>query len=340
MKIGVLALQGAFLEHIKVLDYLEIDAEEIRKKEQMSQVDGLIIPGGESTTIGKLLKKYGIWDPLKKRIEEGMPVFGTCAGMIVLGRDIVSGTPEQPSLGVLNITTERNAFGRQVFSFETRLDISILGEDPYPAVFIRAPIVKTMGEDVYDLAEYNEKVVAVREGNILATAFHPELTKDVRFHLYFIQMISEFLGEDITPAVEEPARLQEEKPSKEEEKTEEIQEKIEAEPEEVQGNTELVESEEETEKAEKENVSEAEEETHEVEIKEELDPEKAEEIEETGEVEETDNVDEEKEKSSVDDHKNEELPEDSSESGEVEADTEKEEKEKEEKEKEEKEKEE
>jgi 5'-phosphate synthase pdxT subunit len=191
MKIGVLALQGAFIEHIKMLRHLGVEAVEVRLPADLEGLDGLIIPGGESTTIGKLAEIYGLMEPLRQFALE-KPVWGTCAGMIFMAKDIGL---DQPLLGVMDIVVERNAFGRQVDSFETGLEVAALEEGlerPFPAVFIRAPRLVSAERGAQVIAALEDgTAVAAREGHWLATAFHPELTGDDRFHRYFLQMISE-----------------------------------------------------------------------------------------------------------------------------------------------------
>lgn len=190
MKIGVLALQGDFREHAQMLRDLGIDAVEVRLPRQLAEVDGLIIPGGESTTIGKLLTRFDLMEPLRGRIGEGMPVYGTCAGAIVLARDVVGRGVDQPVLGVLDATIHRNAFGRQVDSFEADLRVPAIGPDPFHAVFIRAPTIEKVGPGVEVIGRLEDgTIVAVRQGNLLATSFHPELTDDARFHEYFAQIV-------------------------------------------------------------------------------------------------------------------------------------------------------
>jgi len=185
--VGVLALQGAFIEHIKTLRELGMRAVEVRLPQQLDPLDALIIPGGESTTIGKLAVSYGLLEPLRRFAKE-KPVWGTCAGMIMLARDIGR---DQPLIGVMDITVQRNAFGRQVDSFETDLTIPPLGPEPFHAVFIRAPIVSRVADGVDVLATLdNGAIVAVRQGHWLATAFHPELTPDTRLHRYFLEQIA------------------------------------------------------------------------------------------------------------------------------------------------------
>ena len=189
LKIGVLAMQGAFIEHIKILQSLGVEAVDIRKKEQLKDIDGLIIPGGESTTIGKMINRYELLEPLKELGKSGFPIFGTCAGMIMLSKHIEDGMPGQPLLDLLDVVTVRNAYGRQVDSFEADLEAPFLGEEPFHAIFIRAPFISKVNNSVKILASFDDKIVAVEEGNLLATAFHPELTGDTRFHEYFLKII-------------------------------------------------------------------------------------------------------------------------------------------------------
>lgn len=187
MKVGVLALQGAFIEHKNVLTRLGVEPVEVRLPEHLEGLDGLILPGGESTTIGLLAQKWGLLEPLRALARSGRPIWGTCAGMILLAKEIVDGVPGQPVLGLMDITVRRNAFGRQVDSFEADLTVPVLGDPPFHAVFIRAPVIEQVGAGVDVLASLeNGTAVAVQQGNLLATAFHPELTADVRFHRYFL----------------------------------------------------------------------------------------------------------------------------------------------------------
>jgi 5'-phosphate synthase pdxT subunit len=187
MDVGVLALQGAFIEHEQTLHDLGVNAVEVRLPEQLEDVDALIIPGGESTTIGKLAVAYHLLEPLRRFAVE-KPVWGTCAGMIMLARDIGR---DQPLIGVMDIKVNRNAFGRQVDSFETDLEVPDLGAEPFHAVFIRAPLVTGVGSSVQVLARLpDDGIVAVRQGHWLATAFHPELTPDHRFHRYFLEHVA------------------------------------------------------------------------------------------------------------------------------------------------------
>ncbi len=183
--VGVLGLQGDFAEHLRTLREMGADAVDVRRPAQLDEVDALIIPGGESTTIGKLAERYDILPKLKERVAEGMPVWGTCAGAIFIAKD-VPGHPH-PIAGLMDISVERNAFGRQLDSFEADLEVKGMPGKPYHAVFIRAPKITPMGKDVETLATLADgTVVAARQGNLLATSFHPELTRDDRFHRYFL----------------------------------------------------------------------------------------------------------------------------------------------------------
>ncbi len=188
LTIGVLALQGDFAEHLKTLQQCGVQAREVRTAQQVQEVDGLILPGGESTTIIKLMQRYGLDEAIVQRASEGMPIFGTCAGLIVMAREI-EGYPHQPRLGLLDVAVARNAFGRQVDSFEVDLPVPKLGEPPVRAVFIRAPYVTRVGAGVEVLASLDGKVVLVQQRNLLGGAFHPELTDDLRVHRYFIDLV-------------------------------------------------------------------------------------------------------------------------------------------------------
>ena len=189
-RIGVLALQGDFAEHIQMLGLIGISAVDVRKVEQLSEIDGLIIPGGESTTIVKLLTRFDFIDGLRARVESGMALWGTCAGMIVIARDLADAYPTP--LDLLDIGVARNYFGRQVDSFEAELDIDGIEGDPVRAVFIRAPVVLDTGEGVEKLAVLDDgQAVAVKKGRVLATSFHPELTTDTRLHALFVQLAQE-----------------------------------------------------------------------------------------------------------------------------------------------------
>lgn len=189
--IGLLALQGAFREHGNAMRALGCDVSELRQKKHLAGIDAMIIPGSESTAIGKLLVDLDMLDTVREMIREGLPVYGSCAGLILLCKTIIGS--EQPRLGLLDAAVRRNAFGRQVDSFECNLPVPVLGDAPFPAVFIRAPLIESAGPEVDVLAEVEmggqNKPVAVRQGNILATSFHPELTDDMRFHRYFLDMI-------------------------------------------------------------------------------------------------------------------------------------------------------
>ena len=190
MKIGVLASQGAFAEHIATLKRLGVEAVPVRLPADLKGIDGLIIPGGESTAISKLLLAYKLSDEIRKLAKKGLPIWGTCAGMIMLA-DTLPGSTVEP-LGLIHISVKRNAFGRQKESFETDISIPALGKKPFHAVFIRAPAIDECGGNVEALARLDDgTVVAAREGNLLTTAFHPELTDDTRFHEYFLKMVEQ-----------------------------------------------------------------------------------------------------------------------------------------------------
>lgn len=188
MKIGILALQGAFVEHEKVLTKLGIESVELRNLEDFQQyrssLSGLILPGGESTTMGKLLRDQNMLLPIREAIQSGLPVFGTCAGLILLAKQITS--QEESHLATMDIVVERNAYGRQLGSFYTEADCKGVGK--IPMTFIRGPIISSVGEGVDVLAIVNDQIVAAQEKNMLATSFHPELTDDIRLHQYFINM--------------------------------------------------------------------------------------------------------------------------------------------------------
>lgn len=191
MRIGVLAAQGAFAEHIATLEKLQVAAIPVRLLQELKGLDGLIIPGGESTSISHLMLAYNLMSEIRKLAKNGFPVFGTCAGMILLARNISDADGITP-LGVMDLTVRRNAFGRQVDSFETELKIPALGEKPFPGIFIRAPLIEQAGSEVEILATLADgNIVAVRQGNLLAAAFHPELTGDSRFHQYFLDIVTD-----------------------------------------------------------------------------------------------------------------------------------------------------
>lgn len=186
MKVGVLALQGAFDAHARVLRALGADPREVRVPADLEDVDRLILPGGESTTMSMLLDSSQLRAPIAARVDERMPVFGTCAGLILLSGDIIDGRPDQVGFGVLDVDVRRNAFGRQVDSFEADLDVTGL-EEPFHGIFIRAPVVERVGDDVEVLADVDGKPVLVRQGHVLAAAFHPELSNDDRIHQMFLE---------------------------------------------------------------------------------------------------------------------------------------------------------
>lgn len=197
VKIGVLALQGAFIEHIQMLRRLGVEAVEVRKPAQLQDLDGLIIPGGESTTMGLVAERWGIVEPLRDWVKAKRPIWGTCAGMILLA-ERAEGQKQggQPLLGGLDVTVNRNYFGRQVDSFETELHVPRWGDESFHAIFIRAPAIIAVGPKVEQLAEVTTQtgetvIAAVRQQNILATAFHPELTHDLRWHALFVEMVRE-----------------------------------------------------------------------------------------------------------------------------------------------------
>jgi 5'-phosphate synthase pdxT subunit len=192
-RIGVLALQGDVREHLAALTAVGADAVRVRRAAELDHVDALVVPGGESTTIGKLLVTFDLLEPLQKRVRDGMPAFGSCAGMILLADRVLDGTADQVGVGGLDVTVRRNAFGRQVDSFEGDLDFAGLAE-PVHAVFIRAPWVEDLGPGVEPLARVTDgqaagRIVAVRQGTLLATSFHPELTGDSRIHELFVSMV-------------------------------------------------------------------------------------------------------------------------------------------------------
>lgn len=186
-KIGVLALQGAFKEHVEIIESLGHEAREVRKVDQLNNIDGIILPGGESTAIGKLLDASNLKEILQTKIKEGFPVWGTCAGMILLAKKIVG--YDIIHLPLMDIEVVRNGYGRQLSSFTVDKDIKGIDGGSLPLVFIRAPYIQKVGENVSILCEVDGKIVAAQENNILATSFHPELTEDFRMHQYFINMI-------------------------------------------------------------------------------------------------------------------------------------------------------
>jgi 5'-phosphate synthase pdxT subunit len=186
MRVGVLALQGAFVEHEQALARIGVEPVRLRLPHHLDGLDGLIIPGGESTTIGRLIQRWGLLEPIRALARSGWPLWGTCAGLILMAREVVDGVPGQPLLALMALEVHRNAYGRQVDSFEVDLEVPALGPPPFRAVFIRAPSVKRAGAGVEILARLEDgTAVAVQQGNLLATTFHPELADDDRFHRYF-----------------------------------------------------------------------------------------------------------------------------------------------------------
>jgi 5'-phosphate synthase pdxT subunit len=186
MKVGVLALQGAFREHREVLDALGVEGVEVRTPTELGALDALILPGGESTTMSQLLDSSGVRAPLAELLADGLPVLGTCAGMILLARDVVDGRPDQRSFGAIDVAVRRNAYGRQRDSFEADLAVDGLTGGPFPGVFIRAPHIESVGDDVAVLARHEDVPVLARQGNVVVTSFHPELSGDLRLHAWFL----------------------------------------------------------------------------------------------------------------------------------------------------------
>ena len=194
MNIGVLALQGDVREHLSALAEVDALARPVRRPEELDEVDALVIPGGESTTMSNLAITFGLLEPVRKRIAGGMPVYGSCAGMIMLATTVLDGRPDQESFAGIDMTVRRNAFGRQVDSFEAAVAIDDIAGADFHAVFIRAPWVEEVGAEVSVLGRVTSgpaagRIVAVRQGNLLATAFHPELTGDLRVHRYFVEIV-------------------------------------------------------------------------------------------------------------------------------------------------------
>ncbi len=185
MQVGVLALQGAFAAHSDCLTSIGVQSIEVRNPEQLSPVDALLMPGGESSTMSQLLESSGLFDPIATRIADGMPVFGTCAGMILLASEILDGRSDQRSFSAIDISVRRNAFGRQVDSFEATINSSV---GDFHGVFIRAPRIERVGDQVEVLGSINDEPVLVRQGNVLAASFHPELSNDARLHEYFVSI--------------------------------------------------------------------------------------------------------------------------------------------------------
>ena len=189
MKVGVLALQGAFREHREVLDALGIECVEVRVPEHLGGLDALILPGGESTTMTRLLDTSGLREPLTGMLRDGLPALGTCAGLILMAREVLDGRADQVPLGALDVTVRRNAYGRQRDSFEAELDVTGIAGPSFPGVFIRAPVVERVGGQVEVLAEYANEPVLVRDGVVWGSTFHPELSGDLRVHQQFLQEV-------------------------------------------------------------------------------------------------------------------------------------------------------
>ncbi|MFH1662481.1 MAG: pyridoxal 5'-phosphate synthase glutaminase subunit PdxT [Chloroflexota bacterium] len=200
MKIGILALQGDFIEHTYIIEKLGARLIPVRKAEQLEGLDGLIIPGGESTTILNLMHSYNMFQPIKELAHSSLPVMGTCAGMVLLAKRVFN--PDMSTLALMDIEVRRNAFGRQVDSFETEVSLPLLGDKPFPAVFIRAPLIENTGPDVDIIGRLpDNKIVAARQGNILAFSFHPELSNDTRIHRYFLEIVAGFKSGDRKEAI-------------------------------------------------------------------------------------------------------------------------------------------
>ena len=196
MIIGVLALQGDVREHLAALAECDVIARPVRRPAEIDDIDALVIPGGESTTMSKLAQAFDVFDPIRKRLADGMPAYGSCAGMIMLADEVLDGRPDQRSFGGIPMAVRRNAFGRQVDSFEADVELTDVGGEPFHAVFIRAPWVESVTPDVEVLGRVTQgeaegRIVAVRHGHLLATSFHPELTGDLRVHRLFVDMVRE-----------------------------------------------------------------------------------------------------------------------------------------------------
>ena len=197
--IGVLALQGDVADHLAALESLSVSTVSVRRRAELDRADAIVIPGGESTTIGKLLQSFGLMDPLRDRLADGMPAYGSCAGMIMLAAEVLDGGDDQRLLSAIDMTVRRNAFGRQVDSFEHDVVLEGMGDEPFRGVFIRAPWVETAGPEVEVVGRVtggaaDGRIVAVRAGSVMATAFHPEITGDARVHRAFVEMVRDFLA--------------------------------------------------------------------------------------------------------------------------------------------------
>ncbi len=184
MKIGVLALQGSVKEHLAMLKECRVEPVSVKLPRDLKEINGLIIPGGESTTLGKLMRRYGLDKEIKRRYKEGMPIYGTCAGAILLAKNIVDS--KQPKLGLMDISVKRNDYGRQVDSFEAEVDIF---DEPFRGIFIRAPVISALHDGCKILGKFEDKPIMVEQKNLLVSTFHPELTDDLRIHKYFIEMV-------------------------------------------------------------------------------------------------------------------------------------------------------
>ena len=196
MRIGVLALQGGFIEHINMLAKLGVTVMPVYKSDELESIDGLIIPGGESTTMLNLMHEFGIFKPLKERAQDGLPVMGTCAGMVLLAKEVSNTGME--TLTLIDISVKRNAFGRQIDSFEASVNIPLLGKEPFPAIFIRAPLIECASPNVEILGRLDDgTAVAVRQERMLAVSFHPELSQDTRLHRYFLEIVADCLKEEV-----------------------------------------------------------------------------------------------------------------------------------------------
>jgi 5'-phosphate synthase pdxT subunit len=204
MKIGVLAMQGGFIEHIDMLERLGVTVTPIYKPGELEGIGGLVIPGGESTTVLNLMHGFGIFGPLKEKIGSGLPVLATCAGVVLLAKEVSN--PSMETLALMDISVKRNAFGRQVNSFEAGVDMPSLGEDPFPAIFIRAPLIERADPDVEVLGRLEDgNIAVVRQRSMLAVSFHPELGDDTRLHRYFLNMVAYYLNEERGKSIPETA---------------------------------------------------------------------------------------------------------------------------------------
>ena len=204
MKIGILALQGDFIEHTYIISKLGAHSVAVRQPEQLEGLDGLIIPGGESTTMLKLMHEYNLFQPIKELVYSGLPVMGTCAGIVLLAKKVFN--PDMNTLSLMDIEVRRNAFGRQVDSLETIISMPALGDEPFAAVFIRAPLIENSGPDIDIMGRLADgRIVAARQGNILAFSFHPELSNDSRIHSYFLEITAGFKSEDRKEAISKAA---------------------------------------------------------------------------------------------------------------------------------------